>query len=65
MSESGQTTGPAGSGDRGLEVRRRRVADVFGDVLPDTTRDEQGPPDDDSGDCRGESLQRDVPPHHG
>ena len=45
------------------EARRRRIADVFGDVLPDTTADERDPegPDD-----RGDSwLRAQVPPHHG
>lgn len=43
--------------------RRRRVAAVFGDVLPDTTRDEREPAGgrDDS----EEWLRRQVPPHHG
>ena len=47
--------------------RRRRIAAVFGDVLPDTTSDER-----DASDGRGgrESasdawLKSQVPPHHG
>ncbi|HEX8781218.1 MAG TPA: hypothetical protein VF728_08645 [Nocardioides sp.] len=43
--------------------RRQRLAEVFGDVLPDTTGDERDP---------GRSAGRDdqwlrdqVPPHHG
>jgi hypothetical protein len=47
--------------------RRKRLAEVFGDVLPDTTRDER---DDD--DARGQResgtdawLRAQVPPHHG
>ena len=52
--------------------RRRRRARVFGDVLPDRTRDERG--DDGSGaerrsrgsdDAAEEWLRRQVPPHHG
>jgi hypothetical protein len=51
--------------------RRRRRARVFGEVLPDRTRDERG--DDGSGAGRGggsddpseEWLRRQVPPHHG
>lgn len=44
--------------------RRARLARVFGDVLPDTTRDERdddarGKPDGD------EWLRSQVPPHHG
>lgn len=48
--------------------RRRRLAEVFGDVLPDQTTDETGP---DAGDRAGqvdaneEWLRRQVPPHHG
>ena len=46
--------------------RRRRRARVFGDVLPEVTRDERG--DGQPGE-RGESsddwLRRQVPPHHG
>jgi hypothetical protein len=46
--------------------RRRRLAAVFGDVLPDTTSDER----DDDGSRRtptdGDDWLRDqVPPHHG
>jgi hypothetical protein len=46
------------------EERRRRRAAVFGDVLPESTRDdradasERGPGSD-------EWLRREVPPHHG
>ena len=47
--------------------RRRRLAEVFGAVLPDTTADERpqptGEPDDSDGsDAR---LRAEVPPHHG
>ena len=47
-------------------ARKRRLAEVFGDVLPETTEDErsrdrrEGEPRD--GD---EWLRRQVPPHHG
>lgn len=42
---------------------RARLDRVFGDVLPDTTRDERS----DGGGCGGrdDELRRDVPPHHG
>jgi hypothetical protein len=45
--------------------RKRRLAAVFGDVLPDTTSDEreQGAPSD--GDPSEEWLKAQVPPHHG
>ena len=44
--------------------RRRRLAAVFGDVLPEGTRDDR---DDSGGDeARGEEwLRRQVPPRHG
>ena len=45
--------------------RRKRLAAVFGDVLPDTTSDERDP---DAGDAEaaGEAwLRAQVPPHHG
>jgi hypothetical protein len=47
-------------------ARRRRLAEVFGDVLPDPTSDER-----DDADSGGEEAARDawyrdqVPPHHG
>lgn len=45
-------------------VRRRRLDEVFGDVLPETTSDERDPepPDEDAGD---RWLRAQVPPHHG
>ena len=45
--------------------RKRRLAEVFGDVLPETTSDER---DDESGadDSARDTWFRDqVPPHHG
>jgi hypothetical protein len=47
------------------EARRRRIAAVFGDVLPDTTGDERDPEGtEDRGD--GDTwLRAQVPPHHG
>jgi hypothetical protein len=47
--------------------RRRRLAEVFGDALPETTADERDPAEQ-SGDAeqRGDSwLKEQVPPHHG
>jgi len=43
--------------------RRRRLSAAFGDVLPDTTRDEREPGGD--RDDSEEWLRRQVPPHHG
>jgi hypothetical protein len=47
------------------EQRRRRLAAVFGDVLPDTTEDERDPeaPSDEAAQDRW--LRGQVPPHHG
>jgi hypothetical protein len=47
--------------------RRRRLAAVFGDVLPETTRDERDPePARDGREDPGEAwLRSQVPPHHG
>lgn len=58
-----------GAGDVEPEwVRRKRLADVFGDVLPEQTGDDRGPSprggDDGSG--KSDDWYRDqVPPHHG
>jgi hypothetical protein len=48
--------------------RKRRLAEVFGDVLPETTSDERGPESgrDDSEESSRDTWFRDqVPPHHG
>lgn len=42
--------------------RRRRLAAVFGDVLPDTTTDERDPEKPTDSDAW---LKAQVPPHHG
>lgn len=45
-------------------ARRRRLAEVFGDVLPEQTSDDVAEPE--STTDRGEEwLRRQVPPHHG
>jgi hypothetical protein len=46
-------------------ARKRRLDEVFGDVLPETTgdeRDDRDPGDDDASD---RWLREQVPPHHG
>ena len=44
--------------------RRKRLAEVFGDTLPDTTSDERDDrPAKDSG--ADQWLREQVPPHHG
>jgi hypothetical protein len=60
-----------GSADSVLRRRaaeRRRLAEVFGDVLPDATRDDVDDPDPAEGEhstaARDAALLRDVPPHH-
>ena len=61
MSESRPPEQPAESDWQ----RRRRLAAVFGDVLPETTSDERDPesaPDQDGTDAW---LHAQVPPHHG
>ena len=47
--------------------RKRRLAEVFGDVLPETTTDERDPGSDGSGDesARDTWYRDQVPPHHG
>jgi hypothetical protein len=57
---------PNGEQDRPRETeseRKRRLAEIFGDVLPETTTDER----DDRDGSRGsdEWLKSQVPPHHG
>jgi hypothetical protein len=53
--------------DAGPEwARRRRLAEVFGDPLPDTTSDERDPGETADATERGDTwLQEQVPPHHG
>ncbi len=56
-----------GSGESDWQ-RRRRLAAVFGDVLPDTTSDEREPETaaEASGEDAGDRwLRAQVPPHHG
>ena len=61
-----------GAGEQGSEERdwqrRRRLAAVFGDVLPETTSDERDPETtaEASGEDAGDRwLRAQVPPHHG
>ena len=47
-------------------ARRRRAAELLGDLLPDTTSDETDEGWSESGGTsRDEELLGDVPPHHG
>ncbi|MDX3658499.1 hypothetical protein PV646_14420 [Streptomyces sp. ID05-26A] len=45
-------------------ARRRRLAEVFGDVLPETTSDERGGPGG-SPEDRESWYRENRPPHHG
>ena len=46
--------------------RKRRLAEVFGDALPDTTADERDPAEVSEAADRGDTwLKEQVPPHHG
>ena len=46
-------------------ARKKKLADVFGDVLPETTSDEREQ-DDDREESEQDTWYRDqVPPHHG
>jgi hypothetical protein len=51
--------------DKPDEDRRRERAEVFGDVLPESTRDDQDEPDESESTSSEEWLRRNVPPHHG
>ncbi|RNL62404.1 hypothetical protein EFK50_11555 [Nocardioides marmoriginsengisoli] len=44
-------------------ARRKRLAEVFGDVLPDQTSDDLSPEGDVA--AAEDWLKRQVPPHHG
>lgn len=51
---------------RDAAAKRRRVAEVFGDVVPATTADEREQPAAEHRDDRDdERIHREVPPHHG
>jgi hypothetical protein len=65
------TADPIGTDPKSRAARRRRLDEVFGDVLPDTTEDERdaGVAGIDSDSGPGEAsdrwLREQVPPHHG
>lgn len=64
--ESAEPRKPRGAAEPEWE-RKRRLAEVFGDVLPESTRDDRDEPRPDrSGEGVGDRWLRDqVPPHHG
>ena len=48
------------------KARRKRAAELLGDIMPTTTRDETPEGwNEKSGMSRDEEFLRDVPPHHG
>jgi hypothetical protein len=57
-------TGSESADARRAADRRRRLAEIFGEELPDQTSDDR----DDPGERRADNddwLRRQVPPHHG
>jgi hypothetical protein len=48
------------SDPRDKEAKRRKIAEIFGDVLPGTTRDERDPEGNSGNEQR---IRNDVPPH--
>ena len=63
--EPAESSGSAGPADESDSQRRRRVAAVFGDVLPETTQDERDPEAAPDEDAQDRWLRSQVPPHHG
>ena len=59
------TVPPDADGAREEAARRRRRAEVFGDVLPDSTEDDRDLPRPGGDGGADEWLRRNVPPHHG
>lgn len=50
---------------REREERRRRLAEVFGEVLPEQTRDDTDAEAGGRSDSFEDWLRQQVPPHHG
>jgi hypothetical protein len=62
--DQASSAGPARPDRESTAARRRRLDEVFGDVLPETTNDERD--DRDAGaDASDRWLREQVPPHHG
>ena len=63
--EAPRPSGPEANA-RAAAEKRRRLAEIFGDVLPDTTSDERDDGDVAAGeDAQDRWLRSQVPPHHG
>ncbi len=63
--QSGSLSGAGGNAPGSEWRRRQRLAEVFGDVLPDTTSDERDPEPNAGEDAGDRWLRAQVPPHHG
>jgi hypothetical protein len=64
--QPGQPDEPHESDDAAAaRARARRRAEVFGDVLPESTRDDRDQGSTGEKDAGEEWLKRNVPPHHG
>lgn len=54
-----------GAGSEPEWVRRKRLAAVFGDVLPEQTSDDRSAPRRDDDGVGDDWYRAQVPPHHG
>jgi len=63
---SGDSTAPSDSESSTTErrIERKKLDEVFGDVLPDTTGDERDPGES-TGERSREWYEENRPPHHG
>ncbi len=64
MAEEQTPASPEPTGETDWQ-RRRRLAAVFGDVLPETTEDEREPDAPSDENAQDRWLRGEVPPHHG
>ncbi|HET6167269.1 MAG TPA: hypothetical protein VFE07_10605 [Marmoricola sp.] len=46
-------------------ARRRRLAEIFGEVIPDQTNDDTDETGEGAEQAQEDWLKRQVPPHHG
>jgi hypothetical protein len=56
---------PAQQTEQARQERRRRLDEVFGEVLPSQTSDDRDAPSGEGEAGHEEWLRRQVPPHHG
>lgn len=64
MADQSEGAGVAG-GTESAWARKKRLAAIFGDALPDTTSDERDPGSAPHEDASEAWLKAQVPPHHG